>query len=554
MDGKLYIDGKDAYSAYGVYIGGNSLGAFVQYAAFKPVDSTDWPEEDGEEYDLTAPVLDARTMQVPFCITDIRQADIFFDALADGAYHTFDIPALGRQWKLRMTANGTFAASDTLGKFTLTFSDDFPNVPDMPDTSIPSGGLASTGYSIDGVDMAGFGLRVLQGTRDGLLKAPQVKAALGIGSRNTSGIRYDGTEVLFKPKDITMQLLLKAPSADTFWLRYDALFSTLLQPGTRMLGSKWADYDCFYYGQRVTQFHLLPGGGVWCGFSLTLRAVSPRPAGNYLLATEASDFVTTEDGARIPIRARKAATASSTASTMEAKAATDNAAQDTGTSAGNLNVPMGDMRKKITELPESTDPNGLYTIGVDAKNESVKVPIAKVIGDMASNARYTNIPYAPSGIAELDMGYAGTDAAEVRLNAATGNLVIIPQSQLGGGGGIVIPSNIKGYKAWNGDSDLQNGLSSEGYKRYGSEIYVGGDIWQFSGMAWAQINGAGQGKVYTKQDSALTWTIAHNMGKRPAVSVVNAAGYEVECDVRYIDDNTVLLTFATVFFGKAILN
>ena len=40
---------------------------------------------------------------------------------------------------------------------------------------------------------------------------------------------------------------------------------------------------------------------------------------------------------------------------------------------------MADQKKRISELPESTQTKGLYTIGVNAQNESVKVPLGNIL-------------------------------------------------------------------------------------------------------------------------------------------------------------------------------
>ena len=43
---------------------------------------------------------------------------------------------------------------------------------------------------------------------------------------------------------------------------------------------------------------------------------------------------------------------------------------------------MEDQKKRISELPESKDTDGLYTIGVNKMNESVKVPLGKIVASV----------------------------------------------------------------------------------------------------------------------------------------------------------------------------
>lgn len=51
-----------------------------------------------------------------------------------------------------------------------------------------------------------------------------------------------------------------------------------------------------------------------------------------------------------------------------------------------------------------------------------------------------------------------------------------------------------------------------------------------------------------------TWTITHNLGKYPSVTVVDSSNNVVVGDIQYIDQNTVKIMFTTEFAGKAYLN
>ncbi len=64
--------------------------------------------------------------------------------------------------------------------------------------------------------------------------------------------------------------------------------------------------------------------------------------------------------------------------------------------------------------------------------------------------------------------------------------------------------------------------------------------------------------VFEQGVPASTWTIQHNLGKFPSVSVVDtinvANGQIYYGDVKYIDSNNLTVTFASAFSGKAYLN
>ena len=123
MVGKLFIDGLDAFSEYGIFVEQYGYKALVQMPSFKKLNSTEWPEYDGEETDLSNPILDSKTFSIPFCITDILSASDLFEVLSDGAYHIFDFAELGKSYKLRLLTNPALSAKIQLGKITLNFAD-----------------------------------------------------------------------------------------------------------------------------------------------------------------------------------------------------------------------------------------------------------------------------------------------------------------------------------------------------------------------------------------------------------------------------------------------
>lgn len=74
--------------------------------------------------------------------------------------------------------------------------------------------------------------------------------------------------------------------------------------------------------------------------------------------------------------------------------------------------------------------------------------------------------------------------------------------------------------------------------------------------AWRNESLDGSDKHYTHTQAVPsdTWTITHNLNKRPSITVVDSAGSEVVGDYDYVDDNTVVLTFTGGFAGNAYLN
>lgn len=59
---------------------------------------------------------------------------------------------------------------------------------------------------------------------------------------------------------------------------------------------------------------------------------------------------------------------------------------------------------------------------------------------------------------------------------------------------------------------------------------------------------------HTQSTSSATWTITHNLGYRPTVSVVDSGGNLVIGDVNYASANALTISFSAPFGGFAYLS
>lgn len=64
----------------------------------------------------------------------------------------------------------------------------------------------------------------------------------------------------------------------------------------------------------------------------------------------------------------------------------------------------------------------------------------------------------------------------------------------------------------------------------------------------------GSSYIHNQIVSSTTWTINHNLGFFPAVSVVDSGGNYVIGDVTYVSQNVVTVSFSSSFGGKAYLS
>lgn len=323
MVGRLIIDGKDAYSEYGLFVEQYGYKALIQMPGFKNVTTTEWEEYDGEEPDLMNPLLGSKTFGIQFCITDAVGAGDLYGLISDKAYHIFEFKELAKSYKLRLVSNPAYSTFIKAGKFTLNFADDFPPVIPTDETDLdsldaynlilqesplssPPSGFKQKGYTLDDVDFSLFGVYLTEGTVDNLHKAPEVRSNLKTESKGVVGTKYDDENVNYRAKDTVLNLFIHADGITDFWKRWNALFTVLLQPELRNLYVDYAleDYECYYKSNSVTKFDILQSGKIWCEFTVTMRLTNTRPNDNYLaLATEDGELVITEkDESEIVIR------------------------------------------------------------------------------------------------------------------------------------------------------------------------------------------------------------------------------------------------------------
>lgn len=66
--------------------------------------------------------------------------------------------------------------------------------------------------------------------------------------------------------------------------------------------------------------------------------------------------------------------------------------------------------------------------------------------------------------------------------------------------------------------------------------------------------GSDQRFVFTQNVPASSWYVLHNLGKYPAVTVIDSSGHEVIGDVSHNSANALTLTFSAPFAGSVHLN
>ncbi len=294
MINKLYIDGGDAYEQFGVFITEGSYPSLLQYPAMKPVGGNDWAEEDGIEADLMHPALDTRNIDLLLGCDRPERYGHFLDLLSDGAFHRFDFRELGRTYNLRLLSQPELALRPDISSLSLQFADDFP-VPSH-DVAGPVYTDATSEYDLDDTDLAQYGISILEGSENQILKTPAVKSNLLRTWEGQPGALYDGERVVFATKDVALECLMRADTLAEFWQNYDSFLRELSKPGERLFYTDRTGYyyPCYYKSCGTKMFTV--GDKVRFQFTLTLTFTSFRAeADEYLLVTQGGAFLMTED-------------------------------------------------------------------------------------------------------------------------------------------------------------------------------------------------------------------------------------------------------------------
>lgn len=297
MKNRLYIDGKDAYAEWRVFLTNGSYRDLIRFAPLKNVESNQWQEIDGAEFDLSAPVLDSRELSIGFASHGSSgNLGAFMELLSDRAYHDFEFRELERTYKLRLVSQPNLELCGHLGIFTLSFADDFPQQGykyKAPDSDM----VPVQGYEIDAVDFSEYGVWVLKGSLTEIKKSPAVKMNLLRDIISQKGAIYDGKEVIFQTKEVKLSCLMRANSLTGFWQNYDALLFDLSKPNERSLyvENTGYEYPCYYKSCSVSEFYTT--GKIWFKFDITMVFTSFRVEDDeYLLASEAGQWIMTEEG------------------------------------------------------------------------------------------------------------------------------------------------------------------------------------------------------------------------------------------------------------------
>lgn len=272
MTGRLFIDNKDVFKEYGLYVPEQGYNNLIQWASLKPVPYNDWYEEDGIDPDLSNPILDSRHCTLRLVgESSASQIDALKKLLNNKSLHKIEA------WEIKHTSEGLRYVStsepklvENLWHIDITFIEDNPTRYDItaPSSQIP----LDTGYIIDGRVTTDYGVRILEGTLASLSQMPSRKENWVYSSKYTSGSASgDADNGHLKDYVATLRCLMRAETLDELWNNYYSLYGLFTQAGTHDIRTKNNNmrYPCYYLSQQVRRFYATDK--IWLEFDIELN-------------------------------------------------------------------------------------------------------------------------------------------------------------------------------------------------------------------------------------------------------------------------------------------
>ena len=301
----VLFNDTDILLEYGAIIAQGGYDGVVEWPGSKAVDYNDWHEKNGVEADLSSLKLDSHSFTMKFGLkySTPDKIEEFYSFLCSSPKVTYNDEKIGVVKTLRVESLSSLRYAKQFSLLNVKFSCDEDPLKGYTRVA-PVGELCpdSLDFTLDGQKLSDYGIRVLDGTYDSIMKPASVKRSLLRNPSTIHGAEYDqnpllwnGTEwvrsqttdeVHFGSFQITLKLGMITPNLNTFWQNYKVLLYDLIHENTsatdvllkcqRELYVKIIDktLKCYYKSQSVKEFRIISGGRVWIKFDLTLEVIN----------------------------------------------------------------------------------------------------------------------------------------------------------------------------------------------------------------------------------------------------------------------------------------
>jgi len=245
----MKINNINIQATYHTYLLDNNYKDLFCFPPLKKLDSNDWAEYYGKEYDTDDPQLDTLSISLSF-VTKSNQYDAFITFLSAQTYNNFYFDELGKSFRLRFV--GVRKAKKEQGYITYeaTFANDTPL--QGYTYIVPNDTLPPSGFTIDTIDLSKYGIYLLEENESNLLKSYEVKEHLTTNSSTIAGVQYAEYLNVFKERTIEILCYMKQP-INRFWKLYEALLYNLSQRGERTINAFGSTFKAIYQKANIKE-------------------------------------------------------------------------------------------------------------------------------------------------------------------------------------------------------------------------------------------------------------------------------------------------------------
>lgn len=131
---------------------------------------------------------------------------------------------------------------------------------------------------------------------------------------------------------------------------------------------------------------------------------------------------------------------------------------------------------------------------------------------------------------------------------------------------VVYDKDVTIFYAWDGNAFKPIGLTDAQYAQlalgYNSAV-TGVSVTNTNTVTTVTLNSVGNSPlvatfnyayIHDQSTPSASWTVLHNLGKFPSVTIVDTANSEIIGEVNFVNNNTLTISFSASFSGKAYIN
>ena len=245
----MKINTIDIQATYHTYLLDGNYKDLLCFPPLKKLNSNDWAEYYGKEYDTDDPQLDTFSFSLSF-ISKSDQYDAFISFLSAQTYNDFLFEELGKYFRLRFVGVRKAKKEEGYITYEATFANDNP-LQGYTYTA-PNDTLPPSGFTIDNIDLSKYGIYLLEENESNLLKSYEVKEHLTTTSNTIMGVQYAEYPNVFKERTLELLCYIKQP-INSFWKLYEALLYNLSQQGERTINAFGSTFKAIYQKASVKE-------------------------------------------------------------------------------------------------------------------------------------------------------------------------------------------------------------------------------------------------------------------------------------------------------------